>query len=145
MSCRPKCVFVFAMKRVQFSRSVVSLQLHGLQHARLPCPSWTPRACSNSCVLSQWCHPTISSPVCIYYFILVVSYFYLGKKKDLNVFYLYIYSLPLFNFLDLNKTIWSTLHKSAPSTSQRNHGDSQLPVLGKGASLLFAHCAFSLP
>ena len=71
--------------------------------------------------------------------------FLLRKKKDLNVFYLYIYSLPLFNFLDLNKTIWSTLHKSAPSTSQRNHGDSQLPVLGKGASLLFAHCAFSLP
>ena len=33
----------------------------GLQHARLPCPSPTPRACSNSCPLSQWCHPTISS------------------------------------------------------------------------------------
>ena len=38
-----------------------SLQLHGLQHARLPCPSPTPAACSNSCPLSQWCHPTISS------------------------------------------------------------------------------------
>ena len=39
---------------VQFSRSVVSnsLQPHGLQHARLPCPSPTPRACSNSCPLS---------------------------------------------------------------------------------------------
>ena len=34
---------------------------HGLQHARLLCPSPTPRACSNSCPLSQWCHPTISS------------------------------------------------------------------------------------
>ena len=33
------------------------------QHARLPCPSPTPRACSNSCPLSQWCHPTISSSV----------------------------------------------------------------------------------
>ena len=32
---------------------------HGLQHARLPCPSPSPRACSNSCPLSQWCHPTI--------------------------------------------------------------------------------------
>ena len=30
-------------------------------HARLPCPSPTPRACSNSCPSSQWCHPTISS------------------------------------------------------------------------------------
>ena len=48
-----------------FSHSVMSnsLQPHGLQHARLPCPSPTPRACSNSCPLSWWCHPTISSSV----------------------------------------------------------------------------------
>ena len=38
-----------------------SLQPHGLQHARPPCPSPTPGAYSNSCPLSQWCHPTISS------------------------------------------------------------------------------------
>ena len=50
---------------VQFSRSVMSycFQPHGLQYARLPCPSPTPRAYSNSCPLSQWCHPTISSSV----------------------------------------------------------------------------------
>ena len=49
----------------QFSRSVVSnsLRPHGLQHARLPCLSPTPGACSNSCPSSQWCHPTISSSV----------------------------------------------------------------------------------
>ena len=48
-----------------FSCSVVSssLQPYGLQQARLPCPSSSPRACSNSCPLSQWCHPTISSSV----------------------------------------------------------------------------------
>ena len=40
-----------------------SLWPHGLQHARPPCPSPTPGACSNSCLLSQWCHPTISSSV----------------------------------------------------------------------------------
>ena len=40
-----------------------SLQLHGLQHTRFPCPSPTPRACSNSCPLSQWCYTTISSSV----------------------------------------------------------------------------------
>ena len=40
-----------------------SLWSHGLQHARTPCPSPTPRAYSNSCPLSQWCHPTISSSV----------------------------------------------------------------------------------
>ena len=50
---------------VQFSHSVVSdsLQPHGLQHARLPCPSPTPRAYSNSCPLCQWCYATISSSV----------------------------------------------------------------------------------
>ena len=40
-----------------------SLRPHGLQHARPPWPSLTPRACSNSCPLSQWCHLTISSSV----------------------------------------------------------------------------------
>ena len=40
-----------------------SLQPHGLPHARLPCPSLSPRVCSNSCALSQWCHSTISSCV----------------------------------------------------------------------------------
>ena len=50
---------------VQFSCSVMSDSLwpHGLQHARPPCPLPACRACSNSCPLSQWCHPTISSSV----------------------------------------------------------------------------------
>ena len=44
-----------------FSRSVMSnsLRPHGLQHTRFPCPSLSPGACSNSCPLSQWCHPAI--------------------------------------------------------------------------------------
>ena len=40
-----------------------SLQAHELQHTRLPCSSLSPGICSNSCPLSQWCHPTISSSV----------------------------------------------------------------------------------
>jgi len=50
---------------VQFSHSVMSdsLRFHGLQHARHPCPSPTPGVYSNSCPLSWWCHPTISSSV----------------------------------------------------------------------------------
>ena len=50
---------------VQFSCSIVSNPLwpHGLQHTRLPGPSPTPGAYSNSCPSSQWCHPTISSSV----------------------------------------------------------------------------------
>ena len=58
-----------------FSCSVVSdsLRPHGLQHARLPSPSLSPRSCSNSCPLSRWCHPTILSSVvpfssCLLYF-----------------------------------------------------------------------------
>ena len=53
------------MLSVQFSHSVVSdsLQPHGLKHARLPCPSPTSWAYSNSWPSSRWCHPTISSSV----------------------------------------------------------------------------------
>ena len=40
-----------------------SLWPHGLQHARFPCPSPSPRACSNSYSLSWWCHPTILSSI----------------------------------------------------------------------------------
>ena len=52
-------------RSVQFSHSVVSGSMgpHGLQHIRLLCPSPTPRAYSNSCPSSWWCHPTISSSV----------------------------------------------------------------------------------
>ena len=48
-----------------FSHSVMSNSLwpRGLQHTRLPCPLLSPGVCSNSCPLSQWCHPTISSCV----------------------------------------------------------------------------------
>ena len=55
--------FLFLISSVQFRRSVVSdsLRPHRLQRARLPCPSPAPRVYSNSCPLSQWCHPTISS------------------------------------------------------------------------------------
>ena len=59
-------IFMFAnVCPVQFSHSVMSdsLQPHRLQHARLPCPSPSPKAYSNSCPLSWWCHPTISSSV----------------------------------------------------------------------------------
>ena len=55
----------FAVSSVQFSRLVMSnsLRPHGLQHARPPCPSPTPRVYLNSCPLSWWFHPTISSSV----------------------------------------------------------------------------------
>ena len=57
--------YVWNLSSVQFSSSVMSDSLwpHGLQHTRLPCPSPTPEACSNTCPSSRWCHPIISSSV----------------------------------------------------------------------------------
>ena len=43
-----------------------SLRTHGLQHARLPCPSLAPRVCSNSCPLSRWCYLTVSSSATLF-------------------------------------------------------------------------------
>ena len=45
------------------AKSCPTLWPHGLQHDRLPCPSLSPGVCSNSCPLSWWCHPSISSSV----------------------------------------------------------------------------------
>ena len=60
-----KNISLICFSSVQFSCSVVSdsLRLHESQHARLPCLSPTPRVYPNSCLLSQWCHPAISSSV----------------------------------------------------------------------------------
>ena len=62
------CTFIsfLLLHTVRFSlvaKLCLTLWPHGLQHARPPCPSPTPRAYSNSCPLSRWCHPTISSSV----------------------------------------------------------------------------------
>ena len=64
-SCTTSYVLRALFSSVQFSRSVVSdsLQPHGLQYARPPCPSPTPGVYSNWCPLSWWCHPTTSSSV----------------------------------------------------------------------------------
>ena len=58
-------MWVFIRSSVQFSCSAMSDSLwpHELQHTRPPCPSPTPRVYPNSCPLSRWCHPTISSSV----------------------------------------------------------------------------------
>ena len=83
-------------RSVQFSCSVVSTSFrpHGLQHARLPCPSPTPGACLNSCPLSRWCHPTISSSVVPFSFCLwsfpasvsfLVSQFFTSGGQSIGV------------------------------------------------------------
>ena len=64
----PNNSYNLASALLLFSCSVVSdsLRPHRLQHARLPCPSLSPRVCPNSCPLHQWCHPTISSSVILF-------------------------------------------------------------------------------
>ena len=54
---------VQSLSHVWCSVTSHSLRPHRLQHARLPCPPLSPTVCSNSCPLSQWCHPTISFSV----------------------------------------------------------------------------------
>ena len=56
-------VLVFKPSCWSVAKSRLTLQPQGLQHARLPSPSLSPGVCSNSCPLSPWCHPTISSSV----------------------------------------------------------------------------------
>ena len=65
ISCDVCFSFSHCLSSVQFSHSVMSdsLRPHELQHARPPCPSPTPGVYSNSCPLSRWCHPAISSSV----------------------------------------------------------------------------------
>ena len=62
------CLGFWPKGSVQFSHSVVSNSLRppGVQHDRFPCPSPTPRACSNSSLLSRWCYLTISSSVILF-------------------------------------------------------------------------------
>ena len=57
------CLFNLYAQSIQLLSHVRYFVTHELQNARLPCPSPTPRACSNSRPLSQWCHPTTSSSV----------------------------------------------------------------------------------
>ena len=59
----PNLLFIISVVQFTCSGMFESLWPHGLQHARPPCPSPTPGVYSNSCPLSRWCHPTISSSV----------------------------------------------------------------------------------
>ena len=81
---------------IQFSSVTqpCSLWPHGLQHTRLPCPSPTPGACSNSCSLSRWCHPTISPSIvpvssCLQFFPAVgsfpMSHFFTSDDQSIAV------------------------------------------------------------
>ena len=89
------CISESMIPSVQFSHSAVSdsLRPHESQHTRPPCPSPTPGVQPNSCPLSRWCHPTISSSVvpysCLQYFpalgSFLMSQFYLSGGLSIGV------------------------------------------------------------
>ena len=117
---------------VQFSHTVVSnaLQPHGLQHTRPPCPSPTPGVYSNSCPLSWWCHPTMSSSVvpfssCLQSFpasgSFPVSEFFALGSQSIRAFS----SAQLLSHVRLLATPWIAVHQaSCPSPAPGVHSDS---------------------
>ena len=127
------------------SHSVMSgsLQPHGLQHTRLSCPSPSPRACSNSCPLSQWFHPTISSSVlpfssCLQSFPAFESFLVswlltsggqsIGASASASV-------LPM-NVQDLGLTSLISLQSKRLSKSLLQHHSSKAPVLHHSAFIM---------
>ena len=95
-TCIPGIHLTWLFSSVQFSYSVMSdsLQPHGLQHARLPCPSPTPGACSNLCPSSCWCYPTTSSSIIPFSFCLqsfpvsgsfLMSQFFASSSQSIGV------------------------------------------------------------
>ena len=106
-------------------QSCSTLQPHGLQHARLPCPSPAPGVCSNSCPSSQWCHPTISSSVvplssCLQSFpasgSLPMSQFFASGGQSIGVSAsALILSLNIHNWSPLGWTSWISLQSKGLS------------------------------
>ena len=130
---------------VQFSHSVLSnsLQPHGLQHSRLPCPSPTPRVYSNLCPLSWWCHPTISSSVasfspCLQSFpasgSFPVSHFFtsggqsIGVSASTSVLPMNILISFRMDWLDL-LAVQGTLQESSPTPQFKSINSSALSFL----------------
>ena len=136
---------------VQFSLSVMSdsLQSHGPQHARPPCPSKTPRVYSNSCPLSWLCHPTISSSAipfssCLQSF--PASGSYSNESVLQGPHYSIKWSLGLIKFFSHCDSCTSEWIAPTPSHLNKASDPKTLSVLVSGwlLLLLFTHCiAFS--
>ena len=119
--CSPETITI-VNRLFQFSHSLLSASLwpHGLQHAGLPCPSLSPRACSNSCSLSLWCHPTISSSVtpfssCPQSFpasgSFPVSWLFASKYRSFSVSFYFMNELAVFNHRRENIYVIRMAHK----------------------------------
>ena len=117
-----------------FNHSVLSnfLLPHALQHTRLPCPSVSPRACSNSCPLSWWCHPTISSFVipfsCLQSFpesgSFLMSQFFASSGQSTG-------ASPSASVLPMNIQDWFSLGLTTLISLQSRLTQEKTPMLGK--------------
>ena len=67
------CIYLYQWLLLSCQAVSTSSRPHGLQHARLPCPSLFPGVCLSSCPPNQWCYPTISSSVVLFFFCLQFS------------------------------------------------------------------------
>ena len=133
---------------VQFSHSVVSESLwpHGLQHARLPCPSPTPRAYSNSCPLSRQCHSTISSSVvpfssCLQSFLasdfFPMSQFFTSGGQSIGVSALAsVLPMNIQDWFPLGLTGWISLQSKGPWRVYSNITSSKASILWHSAFLM---------
>ena len=153
LPCTLEESFSVQFSSVQFSHSVVSDSLwpHRLQHARLPCLSPTPRACSKSCPSSQWCHPTISSSVvpfssCLQSFeasgSFLMSQFFqscgqsIGASASASVL-----PMNIQNRFSLGWTGWISLQSKGLSKSLLQHHSSKASILRHSAFFIaqFSH------
>ena len=126
-----------------------SLQYHVLQHARLPCPSPTSGACSISCPLSWWCHPTISSSVipfsCLQSFpasgSFPVSQFLASGGQSIGVSAsASVLAMNIWNWFLLGLTGWISLQSKGLSRVFSNTTVQNTPV----SVLVCVNCLFSL-
>ena len=118
---------------VQFSRSVMSdsLRSHESKHSRPPCPSPTPGVYSNSCPLSWWCHPTVSSSVipfssCLQSFpasgSFQMSQFFTSDAESIGVSALAsVLPMNIQDRFPLGWTGWISLQTKGPSSLLQHH------------------------
>ena len=134
-------------KLLWFTHSVVfnSLWTHGLQHSRLPCPSPSPGVYSNSCPLSWWCHPSISSSVipfcsCLQYFpasgsIPISELFISGGQSTGNLALASVLPMDIQNWFPLGLTSRISA-QSKWFSSLLQHHSSKVPIFQHSAIFL---------
>ena len=123
-------------------QSCPTLWPHELQHARPPCPSPTPRVYSNSCLLSWWCHPTISSSVvpfsCLRSFpasgSFPISQFFSSGDQSFGVSAsASVLPVNIQDWFPLGLTGWISLQSKRPSKSFLQHHSSEASILQRSA------------